>query len=166
MSPALGVNSLKWVAGMAVGRHRAWRGCLGGAGSHTMNKLRLIFLGGVAAFGPSLVSADVTNVRCHLPEKQRSETDLEIVFDTDTKQVVKFAFWDDLQTLFWSDDVIYWLAKGDYSETNPQFSLSGYHIQTSQLLSYVLAPSDFGTDIIAKMSRSERPPWNCYRVGL
>lgn len=131
-----------------------------------MHKIAIVCLGVALSVEPSSVVADVTEVRCHMAGQQRSELDLEIVFDTKSRQVTKFASWDELQTLFWGDEVIYWLARGSYSETSPQFALTGYHIETAQLMSYVLSSGDFDTNIIAKMGRSDRPPWNCYRVGL
>ena len=114
----------------------------------------------------SAAAADSITLRCHPATQQRSTTDLEVKLDKSTEKVTTFSFWDEINTIFWSDEIIYWLAKGNYSETSPQLALAGFNTSTSQLIVKTISAGSFKDDVIAKMIRRDEPPLNCYRVGL
>ena len=111
-------------------------------------------------------AAEIITIRCHEPNSQRGELDLNIVLNTETKQVTEFASWKESETLFWSDEVIYWLSKGDYSEQIPAFALAAYHPPTAQLIIETLYPTDFSDDSLSQLAVPPNPPMNCYRSGL
>lgn len=121
---------------------------------------------GILSLTAGSLAAETSKIRCHHADQQRSDTDLEIVVNTEKRQVSQFSFWDEVETLFWGEDVIYWMAKGRYSEASPQFALAGFHIETSQLIVKVINASAFDDSTVAKMLRSDSPPLNCYRIGL
>ena len=110
-------------------------------------------------------AAEIITIRCHEASSQRGEFDLKIVLNTETKQVTEFAYWKEIETLFWADEVIYWLSKGDYSEQTPVFALAAYHPPTAQLIIDTLYPTDF-SDFIAQIAERTNPPMSCYRSGL
>jgi hypothetical protein len=114
----------------------------------------------------SVAHAQETSFRCHREGQIRSESDLLVVLDVKTQTVSEFSNWDEIETLFWSDEIVFWLAKGWYSNDTPQFALVAFFAPTAQLSINVANNANFGDGVVAMASRRERAPLNCYRVGI
>jgi len=127
-----------------------------------------VFLLGIFIFSlfQSVAQAQETSFRCHREGQIRSERDLLVVLDVETQTVSKFSNWDEIETLFWSDEIVFWLAKGRYSDDTPQFALVAFFAPTAQLSINAANNADFGDGAVAMALRRGRAPLNCYRIGI
>ena len=133
-----------------------------------MKLLMKIYIAAILFIGTFSSTAFAENIsfRCHENNQQRSETDLYLEFNTSSEQVTSFSFWNEISTVFWGDEVIYWTAKGNYSETSPSVAIAGFHTSTAQLIVRTITTGTFKNDVIASFQRRDTPPLNCYRSGF
>jgi len=128
----------------------------------------LKFVTGLALImSTSAASAEQINLRCHRPSEAPSDNDISIELDTTTQNVISYGRWDEVQTLYWSEEVIYWYARGSWGN-HSNFSLSAYHPQSSQLIGHAINHEQFDQSDqinILMQSLPVGPPYTCFRAG-
>ena len=139
---------------------------MGAKGKKLMSRLATFSIGSVLIISAGVASAEQVDLRCHMPFQARSDNDIAIQLDTTTQTVTNYGLWDSVETLYWSEEVIYWYAKGSWDD-HSNFSLGAYHPQTSQLITYAINHTQFDQTNqmnILLQSLPAGPPYTCYRT--